>query len=283
MSAGIRTAAQPFDQGSFDAWLADDAPPRPQPRSASLRMGGFAVPVVANSALAGNNAQWALAADDAYARAAEGERVARLAQSPTTGAAMLLNLAMTQSQYDPSTPAAAGSAAAFSRYVAKILECPLFSALLDDHVTPGFGGGWNDVIERIVGYYEGIAPEDIATLRGSLQTIAAAASSNPSTNETTNLFSQATLKVTDTVDVYLYHTFVQMVSTVQHGGKHEPDTVSNQAGLDLYRVHLRFDSARWASQAEKVHQMTQQSLRDWLAGSSTPAGGLAANWSPGRW
>ena len=93
------------------------------------------------------------------------------------------------------------------------------------------------------------------------------------------MFSQATLNAASEVDVYMYHTYVQMKTTVHHGGKHEPDTVSNQTSLSLYRVQLRFDSSQWPSQAAQVHQMTDQSLREWLSNSS-PQGSLVTGWAP---
>jgi hypothetical protein len=278
-----RNPGQPLDQRSFDAWLADDAAPRLRLRSAALRMGSGGTPVVTHCALIGRKAGAALVADDAYAGAHAVEKVARLADSPSTGAAMLMSLAMKASRFDPTTPGVAGSVEAFADYVYKITDCPLFFHAIIDHITPQLDGSWESIIDHIIGCYDDVGPEDIDDLRQSFRTIAAAASSNPATNQTTNLFCQSTLKVDDIIDVYLYHSEVKMVSTIHHGGKHEPDSLSNHADLDICRIQLRFDAAGWPAQAERVHQMTQQSLRQWLEGGSTPAGGLPANWSPGRW
>jgi hypothetical protein len=280
------TAMSDFAQDSFDAWLAANAPGGKRTRQplhpgvASLAAAMSRTPVVIGSALTGANAQQALAADNAYVSAAPADAVARLQQSPATGCTMLLTLAREQSGYDPAVPAQVGSVQAFFSYVNQLLLCPLFSTILNDHITPGFSGGWSSMIDQITGCYEGIPAREIDTLRQSLLTIAAAASSSPSTNETMNMFSQATLNVDADIDVYMYHTFVQMMTTVQQGGKHEPDTVSNQASLSLYRIRLRFDSANWPNQAAQVHQQTQQSLSDWLANNSTPSGSLSADWHP---
>lgn len=275
-----------FHQGAFDAWLAANSPGAKAakqplaPAVAALAAALSSTPVVINSALTGANAQGALAADNAYVGAAPADAVAKLQESPATGCTMLLTLAREQSGYDPAVPAQAGSVQAFFGYVNQVLVCPLFSTILNDHIAPGFSGSWSDVINQIVGYYQGIPERELDTLRQSLTTIAAAASSSPSTNQTMNMFSQATLNVDASIDVYLYHTFVQMATTVHRGGKHEPDRVSNQAALSLYRVRLRFDSARWPAQAAQVHQQTQQSLSDWLVSNSTPSGSLPANWHP---
>lgn len=237
-------------------------------------------PVVLNSILVGSRAQEALQLDAAYSTALGSEAVAKLQESPATGCTMLLTLAREQSGYDPTLPAQAGSATKFLAYVQQVLVCPLFSVILNDHITPGFSGDWNSVIDQMVTYFPQIPEEDLTVLKNGLYEIAAAASSSPATNETLNMFSQATLIVDVEIDVCMYQTTVQMKTTVHTGGKHEPDTVSNQASLSLYRVHLRFNSAEWPGQAEDVHKQCQQSLDDWLANNATPVGSLSADWRP---
>lgn len=275
-----------FDQTAFDRWLVANSPGHGgarlplSPQVASLAAALATTPVVIDSALTGAYAQQALEADNAYVHAPPSEAVAKLQESPATGCSMLLTLAREQSGYDPASPAQLGSVQAFYDYVNQILLCPLFTTILNDHIEPRFSGGWSQVIDQIVGFYEGIPAREVDALRQSLTTIAAAASSNPSTNQTMNMFSQATLNVDEQIDVYVYHTFVQMVTNVHKGGKNEPDTVSNQAALSLYRVRLRFDSANWPPQAEKVHEQTEQSLSDWLANNSTPPGSLPPDWHP---
>ncbi len=273
-----------FDQDAFDLWLEANTPGgrvELDPSMMFLATALAVTPVLSSSALTGSNAQQALQLDSAYSSAEPSEAVEKLQQSPATGCTMLLTLAREKSGYDPTLPAQTGSVQKFLSYVNQVLLCPLFGTILNDHIAPEFSGNWNNVINQIASYYVGIPEGDIDTLKQSLNSIAAAASSNPSTDETLNMFSQATLNVDrNNIDVYMYHTYVQMKTTIHSGGKHEPDKVSNQAFLSLYRVHLSFNSAEWPRQAANVHQQTEQSLSDWLANNSTPTGSLPANWHP---
>lgn len=286
--------AQQFDPQAFRRWLAYNAAPglhRAEPGTAqtrllqavSLAVGESALatlPVVAGGVLSGSGAASALQLDDAYTAASGPARSTALQQSPATGCAMLMTLARNKCGYDPSTPAVLGSAPAFLGYVNQILVCPLFSAALNDEVTPTFSGPWPQVIQQIAGYYVGLGASDLALVQQSLWNIAGAAASSPSTNQTVNVFSQSTLDVSGQISVFMYHTLVNMVTTVTPGGKHEPDTVANQAQLTLYRVKLQFDSQNWAAQADAVQQQTDASLRSWLGQCSTPQGGLPVNWLP---
>jgi hypothetical protein len=281
-----------FNQSAFDAWLEANA------RSSeplSLEKGTVSLvhevrsllatsidrPVVSNGILSGSGAQDALHRDAVYVNATPGNNsVAALRQSPVTGCSMLMTLARKKSGYDPSVPAQAGSLTMFFNYVNQILLCPLFSVVLNDHIAPAFSGDWNNAINQIMSYYVGIPESDLYVLRQSLVNVAAAASSNPSTNQTLNLFSQSTINVGAEVAVYLYCSNVQMVTNVSHGGKNQPDRVSNQANFSLYRIKLVFSSAQWPAQAPAVYAETQQSLADWLSFGSTRTGSLAADWHP---
>lgn len=277
-----------FDQTLFDAWLQANSPAGARPVSGlspeiaflSSAMGD--VPVVVSSALTGAQSQQALAADNAYVAAPPDKAVEALKQSPATGCTMIMTLAREASGFNPTIPAQAGSLEKFMAYVDQILRCPIFSAVYRDRVQPVYSGDWNSVINSILSFYVGIPARDLDTIRQSLVSAAAAASSNPSTNQKLNVFAQSTVNVDSptAIDVYLYQTFVQMKTTVTPGGKNEPDRVSNQAYTDLYRVRLLFKSAEWPAQAEKVHQQTQDSLSDWLVDNSAPQGDLPSNWQP---
>jgi hypothetical protein len=278
-----------FDQKSFDLWLQANSPggaalgiwTPPKAIVASFIAGASSGnPVVSNGNLVGSQAQEALRLDAAYAKAPPPEAVPRLQESPATGCTMLLTLARQKSGYNPAIPAQAGSTQKFLDYLQQVLVCPLFMAILNEHLNPQFSGDWNNVINQILGYYPKMPPADLQVLRDGLYRIAAAASSNPSTDQTLDMFSQTTLSVDADIDVYMYQTHVKMTTSVSHGGKHEPDRVSNQTQMDLYRVQLRFRASQWPAQAATVHEQTQDSLADWLATNSTPAGPLATGWRP---
>ncbi|WP_323769814.1 hypothetical protein [Antarctobacter sp.] len=274
-----------FQQDDFDTWLAANRPGSEKTEMDPLLrfMGALAdgTPVVLNSTLTGANAQQAMEKDAAYSSAPPGPpAVEALKQSPATGASMIMTLAQEQSGYNPSDPAQLGSASMFMTYINQVLQCPLYSAVINDIVNLQLSGSWDHGIDQILGYYVGIPQRDLDAIRESLVTVAAAASSNPSTNQVTNLFAQATLSAGDTIDAYMYQSNVVMRSTRHSGGKNQPDYTTNQANMSLHRVQLRFDQANWPSQAENVYNATHQSLSDWLAGGSTPTGDLPDNWAP---
>lgn len=240
-------------------------------------------PVVSNGRLVGPGAQEALLADQnvQQARASGDEQAVlnALAVSPATGCAMVLTLAMQASGYNPASPAAAGNLAGFASYVQQVLLCPVFSAQINDRVQLNTQGDWNSVINQIVSYYVGIAASDLDHIRSGLLSLAQAASSNPSTNQTENLFVQNTLNAGSQLVVYMYQSFVQMNTTVQSGGKHSPDTVTNNAQLALSRVVLVFNSGSWPAYSLIIMPHTSASLEDWLNNTTTPQGSVAVNWT----
>jgi hypothetical protein len=237
-------------------------------------------PTIINGALVGPDAQSALALDQDYINATGANRLTKLQNSPATGCVKLITLARLASGYNAATPAAAGSSQMFLSFVNQILICPLFTQIINDTLTPSFSGSWSTVIDQIASYYVGLAPNDLAAIRDSLAVVGHAASSNPATNQTYNVFAQATLSAASEIDVFMYFTYVQMRTTVHHGGKHEPDTVSNQANMTLYRAKLRFNSAAWPEQAAQVEQKSNESLHGWLNSVSTPKGNVAPGWHP---
>ncbi|MCE8006324.1 hypothetical protein [Aestuariivita sp.] len=274
-----------FAQDDFDRWLAaNTAGGNTGEMDPALRLLGSlaeGTPVVLNSTLTGAHSQQALEKDAAYSSAPAGDpAIEALKQSPATGASMIMTLAQAQSGYNPSDPAQLGSASMFVAYVNQVLQCPLYSAAINDLIQLDLQGSWDKAIDQIVSYYVGIPQRDLDTIRQSLVTIAAAASSNPSTNQVTNLFAQTTLSAGDDIDAYLYQSNVVMRSTRHSGGKNQPDYTTNQTNMTLHRVQLRFDQANWPDQAANVYAATHQSLADWLAGGSTPTGDLPDNWAP---
>ncbi|WP_027820911.1 hypothetical protein [Paraburkholderia bannensis] len=248
-----------------------------------LVAGANGQPVVSNGKLVGPNARQALAADLAVCHARAGSdkslQQASLAASPATGCAMVMSLAQRASGFNPSSPAAAGNLNGFLAYVSQLLQCPLFSAELKDEVAPNMSGDWNSVINQIVGYYAGIADQDTQDIRAGLWSLAQAASSTPSTNETQNLFTQNTLNAGTDLRVYLYQSYIDMRTDVEHGGKHSPDTVTNNASLQLWRTILRFDSQRWPAYAPLIANETDASLQSWLNDTTTPQGPVKVNWN----
>ncbi len=214
----------------------------------------------------GSSTSHAMSLDAAYRQSGS---LADLQASPATGAAQLMTLAMQASGYDPSNPAAVGSATVFNRYVADVLRCPLFWTILNDTVSPSFSGSWPSIVGQMASYFEGIAASELSILEASMLRLGNAASSTPSTWDSLNLMAQSAINVEgSTIDAFIYQTSIQMITTVHKGGKHEPDTVSNQAYMGLHRVKLGFDTARWAAQAAVVQRETSSSLKSWADANS---------------
>jgi len=273
-----------FDTVAFSAWLKTNSKHSPPLRPELIHASHLAVdpnrPVITNGILAGTQAAQALQADRAYVAAPPAAKIEALKVAPATGCAMLLTLAREKSGYNPLEPAGPDSEGKFMRYIYQIIVCPLFRKDIDDRITDVFGGDWNEVIERIISLYVGLAEQDRAILRTSLRSVAAAASSSPSTTEEICTFFQSTIDSSNTISTFLYYMNVKMVTYVDHGGKNEPDRVRNQADLVLHRVKMAFDAGQWAGQAQNVYRETQSSLSDWLANNSTPTGALPRDWHP---
>lgn len=239
-------------------------------------------PVVPNSKLIGTNIDAALRADYKVqlARASGDQKALQqaLEVSPATGCAMVLSLAQQASGYNPMDPSAPGNLNCFLAYINQILLCPVFSSLIRDQVAPNMSGNWNSVIDSIVGFYPGLAGDQENDLRNGLWSLARAASSWPSANQTQNLFVQNTINSSADLTVYLYKSFINMRTDVQSGGKHSPDTVTNNASLSLWRAVLKFDINSWPSYAPIIMDKTNTSLEGWLNGNNVSKGPVAINW-----
>jgi hypothetical protein len=239
-------------------------------------------PVVSNSQLMGSRCQDALAADrrvQAARKVSNQAALETLTLSPATGCAMTMNLAIQASGYNPAAATAAGNRAGFLSYVDQLLQCPAFSVRLRDQVNPGMSGDWGAVISQIASFYVGISGDDLNHIRNSLYALAQAASSTPGANETMTLFVQCALNVSDDLNVYMYWSQVQMVTHVDHGGKHSPDTVTNNASLSLNRNVLAFNSRAWATYAPIIFPQTTASLESWLNDTTTPQGPVPVKWN----
>ena len=225
----------------------------------------------------GSAAAQAMSLDAAYRQS---NSLADLQASPATGAAQLMTLAMQRSGYDPSNPATAGSVTAFNNYVAQVLTCPLFSTILNDTISPLFSGSWPSIVSQMASYFEGIADSDLSILEASMLQLGNAASSQQSTLASLNLVAQSAINMEGVaIDVFIYQTFIKMIATVHRGGKREPDTISNQAWMQLHRVKLSFDAVGWPALAVIVQKETDSTLKSWADANSpltstTPTCGL---------
>jgi hypothetical protein len=274
------------DTAKFAEWVERNAAPSPHHRSETIVMGlanAVGSPIVANSKLVGPNAQDALARDmDVQrARASNNSQLFRetLASSPATGCAMVMSLAIQASGYNPSSPAATGNFSGFNAYVDQIVQCPVFSIRVRDAVNPTMSGDWNAIVHQIASEYVGISSDDLSHIVAGLYSLAQAASSTPGANETQTLFVQNTLNAGAGITLYMYWSHVQMVTNVQSGGKHSPDTVTNNASLTLYRNVLQFNSGAWPSYAPIIIPKTAASLQGWLNDTTTPQGPVPVNWT----
>ena len=273
----------------FERWVAHNSGPRIERAStAAFDLAGLAAaaggqPVVSNSLLNGPGAEQARAADravNAMRTGSDGDGLLQqLAESPATGCAMVLTLAQQASGYNPADPAAAGNLDGFLSYVDQVLQCPVFSVIIHDRVQPAMSGDWTSVIDQFVSFYPGLGDQELSALRTSLWTLAQAASSTPATGETENLFVQSTLNAGEQLVLYMYQSFLTMRTDVESGGKHSPDTVTNNASLSLWRAVLKFDTDLWPRYAPAVVNRTNASLESWLNNTTTPLGSVAMNWT----
>jgi hypothetical protein len=238
-------------------------------------------PVVSHSLLVGPNADKALQLDREVQNVTQagGDKQQALAASPATGCAMVMTLAQQASGFNPLGPTAAGNVAGFLSFVNQLVLCPIFSTVVSDQVAPTMSDNWNSVVDQIAAYYVGLAPAQIDEIRAGLWRLAQAASSTPSTSQTEDIFVQSTLNAGDQLVLYMYQSLIRMQTNVESGGKHSPDTVTNNASLALWRTILRFDSDRWPAYAPVIMSQTTASLESWLQNTTTPQGPLPVRWT----
>jgi hypothetical protein len=241
-------------------------------------------PVCVNVKVVGSQTTQAFEADKLYENCRNGGNssaaLKQLALSPATGCAMVMNLAQQASGFNPATPAQSGSLSGFLNYIQQLINCPVMETKLSDQVNIQLQSNWSNNVSAIMSYYQGISPDQLASIESGLWTVARAAASNANTNETDNLFVQSALNIDGTIKVYIYKSYVCMREDRHTGsGKNAPTITTNQASLKLYRTILKFDSSRWPEYAHIIMPKTNASLSSWLSDNSTPSGTVPVNWN----
>lgn len=241
-------------------------------------------PVVCNSRLVGTDAEKALNLDNQFINLKSNGQTSKaqelLGQSPATVLAMILSLTQQQCGFNPSDPTHAGNINDFLKYVNQLFQCPVLVNEINDKVDCSYGSDWGSSINSILGYYVGISPTDLNTIKDSLWNIARAASSCPNTSETQDLFVQNSLNIDGSYKIYMYKTFVKMVEEKHKGsGKNAPTRIKDCTSFTLYRAVFHLNCQDIASYSASLMSKTDSSLHSWLNDTSAPINSQAVKWT----
>lgn len=185
------------------------------------------------------------------------------------GATTLSEMARIAANYQPQTLDNTGATAvAYNDYLRRMGTNPLFILRFSDVLQyKRDTSDWNTVIDAIADTFEGIASKDKDTIAKGLKTLAQAASSKMSSEQTENVFVQNAINVDGVVSLYLYNS---QVTFKEESGKGY-DT--KQVNYSIQRVKFELQAALWPVYAERVAAKFTASVDDWLDNNSTTTAG----------
>jgi hypothetical protein len=277
-------------ESAMHAWLAVHDPVLRGPGGIRTAMAMDAVTAIAasgdtslapsNAQVTGANAEAALqfnketqAALAAASGNTEDPNFLELFKNDLAGAAVTLSeLARHSANYQPQTLDNNGAnAKAYERYLVNMGSCPLFKLVMADVLTYNReSSDWNQVIDAIADTFEGVASEDKGAIVKGLKTLAQAASSKMSTQQTENVFVQSAMNLDGVVSLFLYSSKITFVETSGKGFD------SKQSTYDIRRVKFELQTGLWPAYAAKVAAKFTCSVDDWLNNNTTSTAGTKA-------
>jgi hypothetical protein len=184
-----------------------------------------------------------------------------------TAIASILNKCQVNASFHPADTTPEQLAAAFSGYVEQIDKCPFLGLLATDNDHQSFySSDYNLLIDQVVNLYRGLANEDLNVIKDQITDMAKSVFGQTKSEQWKNLFSQATIDMTDLKNpkLYLYYTSLHMMH--DKSGKSEvseQDYEVRQTSYvvlpDLIRTH-----------AGALAALDKKSVNDWLDGTTSP-------------
>jgi len=270
-----------------DQWFAANDPARPKPlmalpagldRTIALlaEPAGNAASVVSNAQLIGGDMGTALEASRTLKNLINTgslkDGLEHFMHQPLDGCTSIMNIARTAAGFNPLTPDVKGNVQKFQDYSARILAAPFFNlGYADSKKEKRSSENWDELIDSIVGLFEGIQDQDKTRIKNGLTQLAKAATSHSGTRQEQNLFVQNVLQMDGgTLNVFIYYSSVQLQEDKSKG------STSRQTEFNIARSMLRFRTGDWPYFAEKVWKKQVSVVDDWLDGNNTEPGKLAA-------
>lgn len=198
--------------------------------------------------------------------------VAALRLSPLTGCTSVMDIAMTQSGWNPLDPRQSGNHDAFARYAAILTDAPFF-----DH-PPTFSSNTLNLLDykdpqtmvsAIAAQLPGTTPAEQRRVANTILDLAHNVFSGGGGDARATLFVQQALAVTnDRIAVNLYWCQV-MMHYERHSNKGST-SVEMQSVFNVERILLTFPIANWAPYAEAVARQKVTDVETWLQQTSAP-------------
>ncbi|MGN0612860.1 MAG: hypothetical protein ACI4JB_03090 [Porcipelethomonas sp.] len=192
---------------------------------------------------------------------------------PILGCTTVLDMARVASGYDPNGDMDAANKAKYQNYVNRILGCPFFHLVMNEHQTfHRQESSWADAIDQISNLFSGVAAKDKDKISQSIKNLANAVSSKSNTRQGTSLFSVSALNSDEhTVEAYIYSSNISMVESKSKGSD------SKQTDIDIYKTNLSFDTEMWPYYAKMVFEKHFKLIEDWLNDNTTVPGNEKTN------
>jgi hypothetical protein len=267
----------------IENWMALNDPTQPgklftTTAEVTAALGAMAAPsagteaVVSNAQLTGGEAAAVLAGSTELKQMISEKDyekgLRRFKEQPMDGCTSVMNIARLAAGFNPLDPDVKGNVERFKDYAGRILSAPFFNLGYSDskHVTRK-SKDWNDLINSIVGLFEGVKDEDRNKIKDGLEDLAKAATSSSKTKQKMNLFLQNVLQADGgTYRAFLYYSSVELEEDKSKG------STSRQTDFTLARAQLVFRSGDWPFFAERVWKKQVCVVDDWLDGNTTLGG-----------
>ncbi|TDY25988.1 hypothetical protein B0G81_6486 [Paraburkholderia sp. BL6665CI2N2] len=194
---------------------------------------------------------------------------------PTTiyeGIQATLTSARVQAGYDPLAQppqgggAYAGDNAHFSAFVDELNTAP-FLTLVSQRTDPidCSSTNANDLIAAFVNRFEGVADQDIDTIKNGVENLVTAALSYASSEESFSIFTQVILS-DDPNSVYIgLYTSALRIKAENNKG-----VIRFESTYSLTQAQWSLDSQTWANNLPEFRQQRNESTEKWLPTMSTP-------------
>lgn len=185
-----------------------------------------------------------------------------------TAVASILNHAQNRANFHPAAQTPEVVASSYTSYITEIDRVPFFSIQRNDRTQQQVHtSNYDQLINNIVGLYDGVTQEDKDKIKNSITELAQSVFSKSSAEEWKNLFSQASLIYKSATDIrlYIYYTTLHMKRT--QSGK---DGVDDLQEYTVNRVEYKVLQDKIQAYAATLSNLDKKNIDDWMDNATSP-------------
>lgn len=183
----------------------------------------------------------------------------------------VLGLAQSVSNWNPLNPSDPNGPKNFIAYTSKIASFPLLVSTQTSTSTVNYQErDYNDLINKVVGLYDGVTASDISAIKKSLVSLIQACTSQVNVTNTQTLFSQSTI-VADSgaTQLLICASTITMVENHQ-GGKRAPSD-SFSSSVQAVKAFYNFNQGAYSKDiASALLSASFTSVNNWIPKTTTP-------------